>query len=194
MIPNLVDFFSGNIGSTKNDGVGNIEDVLYSSKAGKIVISPKNSPKASAIMISEDGVRITGGSTATGFSVKDGGVAAQGVLTITGSGENIHKSNYSENPKSNRIFTYQETIVLESIPKELSSKMSGYTTGSNISSGMDGVFPIVTDFEPGPLLHAHTISMKHVHRVDPSYLYRIPQAVSFIAGALKELKQFSKLA
>jgi len=192
MIQKLVDIFSGNIGSPENKGVDKVKASLYADRPGKIVISNRSNDKSSAIIVSDDSVKITDGGTTTGISVLKGGVVIQGSHTFTSSGVNIRKGEYSENPRSNRIFTYRETVLPESVPTELASEVAGYTDGANISSGMDGVFPIMTDFAPGPVPHFHTISMKHVHRVDPAYLYRIPPAVNFIAGAIKVLSQFSK--
>jgi hypothetical protein len=193
MIPKLVDSFSGDVGSSQNNGIGNIEDSLYADKAGKIVITNKNNERASAIIVSDDGIKITDSGTTTGISIKGTGVVIQGAHNNTSKAENIRKGEYSENPRSNRIFTYQETVLMESVPKQLASAVAGAVAGVNLSTGMDGMMPIITDISAGPLPHTHTISMKHTHRVEPAYLYRIPPAVAFIAGAMAALKNFSKL-
>jgi hypothetical protein len=177
-------------GSPMNPGVSRIEESLFSDRPGQVVFSNRQTDIASAVTVSDEKVAITDLGGTGGVIVKEGGVVIQGTATLTSSGVGVRKGPYSENPKSSRIFTYRETVLMESIPKQLMSTISGKTLGTNLDTGMDGVMPIITDISAGPLPHSHTISMKHVHRVDPAYLYRIPPAVAMIKGALSSLKQF----
>ena len=192
-MPSLVNMFSGDVGSQSNQGIEDIKKSLFSDKVGKVVITNKNSDRASAIIVSDDGVRITDPGTTGGVNINKDGIVIQGATTLTSKATNVRKGEYSENPKSNKIFTYQETILFESIPKEMLNNVVGATTGMNTGTGMDGMVPIFTDISAGPLPHFHTISMKHVHRIEPAYLYRVPPSVGFIKGALNSLQQFFKL-
>jgi len=178
-------------GSVNNKGINQIRDVLYRDKPGKLVISPNNADRAPSIIISDKGVTIVNSNAASGMTVDSQGTNLQGTVFLTSKAENLKKGEYSENPNSARIFTYQETVLLESIPKDVLSKATGQI-GINLSTGMDGIFPIMTDIAAGPLPHLHTVSMKHVHRIDPAYLYRIPSAVEMIKGAMQQLTQFFK--
>jgi hypothetical protein len=177
-------------GSSDNQGIKEIEKVLFRDGFGKIVISPFESDKVPGIIITENGAVITGSNLVGSLAVKDDAVNIQGTTMFTSKGENIKKGEYSENPKNTRKFTYKETVLLESIPQELASQAAGKM---GINMGMDGIMPIMTDISAGPLPHMHTISMKHVHRIEPPYLYRIPPSVNFIKGALNQLKQFFSL-
>jgi len=176
-------------GSSNNQGINNIESTLYKDKTGKVVISSLNAEAAPAVIVSNNQVVIASRDLSAGMSVKDGSVNIQGTAFLTSKAENVKKGEYSENTKSSKIFTYQETVLLESVPKSLMSEMSG-KMGINLSNGMDGNMPIMTDIASGPLPHFHNISMKHVHRIEPAYLYRVPAAVNIIKGALKQLQQF----
>lgn len=178
-------------GSVNNKGINQIKESLYKDRVGRLVISNRNTERSSSIIVSDDGVIITNANIISGLSVKNNGVNLQGTLFLTSKAENVKKGEYSENPNSARIFTYQETVLLESIPKDLLSDVTGQA-GINLSTGMDGAFSMVTDFAAGPLPHFHFISMKHVHRIDPAYLYRIPSAVSSIKGAITQLLSFFK--
>jgi hypothetical protein len=189
-MPGIVNMYSGEVGSKNNAGVNDMEDSLYSDRSGKVVLSHKHSSRAPAVIVTDNGVYITGPGNAGGIKVDQGGTTIQGVLTMSSSGVNIRKGSYSENPKSNRIFTYKETVLLESMPKDVASQVTGMSTGINTGAAMDGVVPIYTDISAGPLPHFHSISMKHVHRVDPAYLYRIPPIVQAIKEIIPNLTQF----
>lgn len=184
----LVSGIQENIGNPENKGVSKTEKILYGHRPGKVVISNRDTEKASAVIVSDDGVRIVDSSLASSISL-DGGVNVQGVMLNTSKGENLKKGEFSENPRSTKIFTYTETVQFESIPKELMSSVAG-KIGDNLGTGMDGMIPIMTDISAGPLPHFHTISMKHVHRLEPAYLYRVPSVVQFFKGSMSSLTQF----
>lgn len=181
----------GIFGSDNNNTVNLIDEYLFKHSPGKIAISNKNSDKASAVIITDDGVVITNSNTTGGLGVRNNSIDILGTLYITSKGENIKKGEYSENSKNSKIFTYTETVLMESIPKEVLSAATGATTGLNTSQfTMDGVVPIVTDISAGPTPHLHTITMKHVHRIEPPYLYRVPSSINIIKGALGQLQEF----
>jgi hypothetical protein len=185
----LVNLHTGDIGSTANKGVSDFDKAMYSSRPGKMVISTSNSDRASAIIMTDDDIKITDSSTSNGILVNRDGITIQGTVYLTSKGKNIKKGEFSENPKSNKVFTYQETILIESVPIELVNEVAG-RVGQNIS--LDGTAPIITDIAAGPLPHFHTISMKHVHRLEPGYLYRVPDAVGMVRGCMQSLIDFSK--
>jgi hypothetical protein len=165
-------------GSPNNATINFIEDLLYSHRPGKISISNRNAEESSSIVISDAGVVITNNIAVGGISINDRGTSIQGSIAYTSKGETI------------KIFTYQETLLLESVPKEVIAEVAGKTTGLNASVGMDGVIPLFTDVAPGPMPHFHLITAKHVHRVEPQYLYRIPSILNIISGAAKQLQGF----
>lgn len=186
-------------GNPDNAGIESMRNTLFSHEPGKIAISNRNSERASSIVITDDGVFISNLISSGGVTVSNDGFSTQGVVANTGKGENIIKGEYSENPKSAKIFTYQETTLIESIPKEVAAEIAGKKlgvqtsvsiAGTNQSVGMDGAFPIVTDIAPGPAPHVHTITMKHVHRIEPAYLYRVPSILSILTGTLDQLNSF----
>jgi hypothetical protein len=174
-----------NNASTMNPGVSRIYDSLFSSGPGKIAISNRSSDRASSVIVTDNGVKMTNSNATSGVWVGNDGVMIQGDVCFTASGESIRKGQYTENPRSNRLFSYTETVLYESIPKDILSSVV------NIGS-TDGVLPMVTDVAPGPTPHFHTISTKHVHRVDPAYLYRIPSIVGVISGSKNFLIDFFK--
>jgi len=192
-----------NITASEDNKTANFfEDALYRHKPGKISISNRNAEISSSVIISDHGVTITSNNATNGITVADQGVSIQGPLALTSKGENIKKGEYSENPRGSKMFTYQETTLIESIPTEIANQIAGQTlgtqttvsvAGTNQSVGLDGTYPIITDppvNAAGGPGHFHTISMKHVHRIEPAYLYRIPSIVNIIVGATGPLKAF----
>lgn len=177
-------------GSPQNQGVSDIRDTVFKYGDGKIVISPSNASRSSSVILDDGGVRIVNSNATSGVMVANDGITLQGVTYFSGKGTTIQKGEFSENPNSQKIFTYKETVIMESIPKEIASQYTAKTTGLNASATMDGITPIITDISAGPAPHFHTISMNHVHRLEPSYLYRVPPTVQFISGAMTSLKAF----
>lgn len=177
-------------GSTLNKGIEETKDAIFSYGDGRIVISPSNSIRSFSVVIDDDSVKMVNSNASSGVMVGKDGVTLQGVTYFSGKGTSIQKGEFSENPNSHKIFTYKETVLIESIPKEVASQYTAKITGLNASSAMDGLMPMVTDISAGPTPHFHTISMNHVHRLEPSYLYRVPPTVQFITGAITSLKGF----
>jgi len=182
-------------GSSDNAGVENIRYEIFAHEPGKVSISNRSSEKASSIVITDEGVFISNRASSGGIKISNDGVSTQGVFKSTSKGENIIKGEYSENSKSTKIFTYQETILPESVPAELASAVAG-KAGVNLLAGndfgMNGVVPIFTDLAPGPIPHFHSISMKHVHRIEPQYLYRVPPIISSLSAVKDNIIAFFK--
>jgi hypothetical protein len=176
-------------GSINNEGVNNLEYILFSAKEGTVFISPNNASRASAIVIDNGGTTITNDTSTGGINVGDS-TSVTGTINMSSKGTNLKKGEYSENNRATKIYTYQETVLVESIPKEVLAEVAG-KLGQNIGGGMDGGMPITTDISAGPLPHSHTIAMfKHVHRIEPTYLYRLPEPLAMVLGAMKQLKEF----
>lgn len=185
-------------GDNKNKTTKDLKAKLYGHGEGKIVISPKNSELKTSVIVSDKDVTITNHDGTVGLLCEDGSVTIQGVTYFSGKGKNIRKGEYSENDRTKKIFTFQETVLLESIPKELAVQAAGQLginisepmPGTNTSVGMDGMMNIMTDIAAGPIPHIHSISMKHVHRLEPGHLYRLPSSIGFIKSCLPQLTRF----
>jgi len=190
-----IDIFGGDIA---NAAISNLKKSLFSHGDGKIVISNRNREIKSAVIITDDGVNITNGNSTGGVFISNGCVTSQGTSYATAKGTSVRKGEFSENNNTTKIFTYYETVLMESIPKEVASQVAGQAgvnismsvPGTNTSIGMDGIMNIVTDLASGPLPHVHSISMKHVHRIEPPTLYRIPSAIGFVKSCLTQLTSF----
>ena len=191
----FTDIFGGN---GLNKGISALKKSLFKHRSGKIVLSNRNSEVKSAVTITDDGVNISNKSATGGIVSSNEAVTIQGVTYLSTKDKNIRKGEYSENDKTVKIFTYKETVLFESIPKEVAAQAAGQVginisqgiSGTNTSFGMDGMMPIMTDISAGPLPHIHTISMKHVHRIEPGYLYRLPSVVGFVKSCLSQLTSF----
>lgn len=168
-----------------------LEDKMYREKEGMTVISNRDSEESTSIIISDDGITLASHNISSGISVSNVGVLLQGDILFTGKGTSIKKNNYSENPNSAKMFTYPETLYFESAAKEVIYKSTGESIGANLSnSDVDGFMPIITDPSTGGTGHAHTITMKHVHRVEPTYLYRVPAAFKVFTGSINSISDF----
>jgi hypothetical protein len=171
-----------------------LDYLFFKTKEGDTVISPSNAGQfASTLRVSSDYININSPDMVNGISVNKNGILFQGNMYCSSSGKNIIKSNYTENPKSAKMYTYTETVYFEAAAKEETYKTLAQTTGANLSQLDTGLTPIITDVAPGPLPHVHTISMKHVHRVEPAYLYRIPGYIRMMNGFFDKFKEFLSL-
>lgn len=159
---------------------------------GSMTLALSTEKNAPGITITDDGVSITSYQRGAGIFVGNSSCLIQGMTVISASGKNVVKGNYTENPNSKSIFTHQETVLRGTIPEGVASAMVGVyglndeTSLDDMASlGIDGIVPITTD-PPldgvGGPRHVHTITTKHVHRLEPAYLYRMP-------GILKSLKE-----
>lgn len=185
-------------GSPLNNGMNEVGGTLFNAREGKFIISPCNIPKSPAVIIDESAVSITNSTASAGVTV-DSGLSFTGTVLFTGRGPNIKKGEYSENSRSAKLFTYKETILEESIPKDVAAQVAGKSglnlsvgvPGTTTSVGMDGMTPLITDFGIGDIEpHVHTVVTQHVHRIEPAYLYRVPDIISVFTGALGQLKDF----
>lgn len=172
------------------NSLSTLENKMFEIGDGKIAISPDNMEKSASIIISNDEIIINSSNISSGIAIDDKGVLIQGDIVFTGYGASIKKGEYSENPNSSKVFTYPETLHFESLARETAYMAVGKTAGLNLSKyGGDGLAPLFTDVAtpitggPG---HIHTISFKHVHRMEPTYLYRIPTYIrifkNFMSG------------
>lgn len=185
-------------GNNQNESIKGLKDSLFGHREGKVVVSPKNSEVKTAVIVTEKDVTITNKDGTVGLFCEDGSVTLQGVNYLSSKSKNVRKGEYAENDRTRKIFTFQETVLLESIPKEVAAEAAGLIgvniaggiAGTDTSIGMDGMMPLLTDISAGPKPHIHTISMKHVHRLEPGYVYRIPSYIGFIKSAVEQLKGF----
>lgn len=186
-------------GSDNNKTLSDIDKKTKRHHSGKVVISNSNADLKNAIVITDDGVKIVSSNTGSGgVSCSNNGVDLQGAVQMTSKHGNVRKGEFSENSRTKKIFTYRETTLLESLPAEAAAMAAGQA-GVNLSMpvpvtdssiGMDGIMNLVTDVAAGPKPHVHTISMKHVHRIEPGYLYRIPGSIGFIKSTISALTSF----
>ena len=79
---------------------------------GTIALSIDSTSRSPSIVIRNTGVTIMSNNPSFGISVDDGGVSIQGQVAFSASGKNITKGIYSENDKSAKPFTYEETLSM----------------------------------------------------------------------------------
>ena len=170
------------------------EDMFKVNSPGKICITNSDASKTSGAIIDGSTVKLFSGDTFSGITIGNDGIAIQGDLQISGYGKTIKKNIYSENPNGAKPYTYTETVYFESAAKEalyttLGRTVGGEEIGETLETG--GVTPIITDIGGGGgIPHVHTISMKHVHAVEPQYLYRPPAIVEQFAGFMSSFTGF----
>jgi len=161
--------------------------------AGTMVLSIDSSKRSPSVILKNSGVTVVSNNPAIGVNVDDSGVSIQGNIVFSSSGKNIVKGVYSENPKSAKPYTYTETINIEASAKE-----AAYTAlaqqGIDTSLVMEsGIFPLMTNVSFGPAPHVHTMMFKHVHKVEPSYLYRMPSILTAFKETSKSFQKFLAL-
>ena len=159
---------------------------------GSMAISIDSTKRSPSVVIRNNGVTIMSNNPSFGISVDDGGVSIQGQLAFSSSGKTITKGMYSENDKSAKPFTYQETLLVPAIALEAAYTQLAKQIGSDMASAMlkTGVGMLYTDIAAGPLPHMHTISAKHVHAIEPAYLYRMSPMLSGLKDTIKNFKTF----
>lgn len=161
------------------EALKSVQEKMFQYKEGKVIVSSRNYEYSAAVIVGEDSIFMVNSGANNGISITKNGIAIQGSVTMSASGKSITKGHYSENPASYKLFTYPETVYIESLARELAYNSLGKSSGADTSSVIgNGKMPIITDISAGPLPHTHTISMKHVHRLEPAYLYRIPAMVN----------------
>ena len=177
------------------DNITTLENNMFLEKEGTIVLSSRDSENGTSIIVSDEHITLTNNGMYGGISVSDQGIVIQGDVFFTAEGTSIKKGNYSENPNSAKIFTYTETIELEANAKEklveVASKL-GINTGELTKGGIMQLMTNVGGSAGIAVPHVHTMMFKHVHRVEPAYLYRIPNAIKIFTGAFEPIYDFFK--
>ncbi len=170
-----------------------LEDNMYREKEGTTVISNRDSEESTSITISDDGITLASHNISSGISMSNTGILLQGDILFTGKGTSIKKSNYSENPNSAKIFTYTETIELESNAKEKLAEAAGQLGINTDDLTKSGIVPLMTNIGGSTGIavpHVHTMMFKHVHRTEPAYLYRVPAVLKSFSGAMGSIFDF----
>jgi hypothetical protein len=176
--------------STKK--VNALDHFFRKQREGTVILSNRDSTRSSSVIVNDSGVAVVSSNTINGVVVSNDGVTLQGSIFFSGQGTTIKKANYTENPDSEKVFTYPETLYFESAAKEAAYIATGESIGANVSDyGGDGFMPIITDIGGGGgIPHVHTITMKHVHRLEPAYLYRLPGFVRLLTGFMGGFTDF----
>jgi hypothetical protein len=163
---------------------------------GTIVIAPDTALRSSSIIINNEGISLSSSNPAIGIHIDSGGVTIQGQNALTSYGTRITKGPYSENDKSAKPYTYIETVQVEGAALEQAYTRLG-EQGMSIPAlnqlSNEGRMPIVTDVGPGMAPHVHTITMfKHIHKIEPTYLYRIPSVLTTLKQTIQDFTNFLK--
>jgi hypothetical protein len=159
--------------------------------AGSIFISVDSSKRSSALILKESGTTLIGNNPSSGASVDESGVTFQGKIAFTSVGSNITRGQYSENNNSAKPYTYTETVSFEGISAEAAYTAAGLSATEIKSISNSGKIPITTDTASGPLPHVHTINnFKHIHKIEPAYLYRSSPLFSSLGSFVKSFKSF----
>ena len=159
---------------------------------GTIALSIDSTSRSPSVVVSNTGVTICSNNPSFGINVDDGGVSIQGAVAFSSSGKSITKGNYSENSRSAKPYTYTETLQVASVALETAYTQLAKQVGSDIAFKMLKVGPgmLYTDVSYGPLPHIHTISAKHVHAIEPAYMYRMSPLLSGLKETIKQFKVF----
>lgn len=165
------------------------DDRLFGVRSGNVVFSNKNAEKANAVIISDNGIVITNSIALGGIQVSDSKNSIQGVVSFSSKGTRIRKGEFTENDKASREYTYRETVMSDTVPDVLRSTFDSLNV---IGFELDGIAPIITDpsVEGGPG-HFHTISMKHTHRIEPAYLYKVPAQIGILRNCIGRIVDFA---
>jgi hypothetical protein len=161
----------------------NLKKDVFKVSEGDVVISNRDSSKSSSIVINDNGINVHSSNALTGMNINNDGIHIQGDINFTGKGKSIKKGDYSENPKGAKIYTHTETVYFESAAKEEMYKSLGESAGINAADNDVSGMTMMTDMGGYPT-HNHTISIKHIHRVEPQYIYKVPWYINM-------LKEFS---
>lgn len=149
-----------------------------------------DSPDTSSIAIRKGRIGLHVKKGTVGIVASDtGSVSIQGKTVLKASGQNIVKGDFTENPQSAKLYTYTETIQLEA--EATSAVIEGAAQlGVDLSDmAGDGKFPLMTNIGGYPP-HNHTMMFKHVHAVEPAYLWRMPAVdmMNDVKGLLEKFK------
>ena len=177
------------------NNITTLENNMFREKEGMIVLSNRDSENGTSLRISDEHIILTNNGMYGGISVCDQGIVIQGDVFFTAEGTTIKKGNYSENPNSAKIFTYTETIELEANAKEKLAEAAGklgINTGELTKGGIMQLMTSVGGSAGIAVPHVHTMMFKHVHRVEPAYLYRIPNVIKVFTSACGSIYDFFK--
>jgi len=161
---------------------------------GTIVLSVDSTTRSPCIVLKSDSASIRSSNPGIGVTVDGSGISLQGKVSFLSSGTSVTKGNYSENPNSSKPFTYTETIQISAVAQEALYKQlasQGIDTSAFSKSGVTP--PLITDIASGPGPHVHTISMKHVHAIEPAYLYKMSPLLTGMQPMLSGLQSFLSL-
>lgn len=161
---------------------------------GTIAISVDTKKRSPAVVLTQESVTITPSNVGVGIKVDDSGVTVQGSVRFTTSGRNITKGIYTENPHSYKPFTYGPIFSDIGDKIEKAYNAAGIS-GTNLKVvtqylGKFGRYPLVTDVGGEIEQHFHTISVPHVHALEPAYLYKIPAIVGGFKDAMSSFESF----
>jgi len=169
------------------------KDALEEVGVGTMVISVDPTKRSPSVILKENGVTIVSTDPAIGIHVDDTGVTLQGNIMFSSSGKNISKGIYTENDNSAKPYTYTETVEMEATAKEQIYTQMGK---QGIDIGMltqQGMTPLMTNIAAGPLPHLHTMMFKHVHKVEPAYLYKLSPLLTGLKGTVNSFQSFISL-
>jgi hypothetical protein len=148
---------------------------------------------ATAVTVREDSIGAHTAEGKVGINIKsNGNILVQGQPVFKASGKEIIKGDFTENPQSSKLFTYTETIEFEAAAKGAIADAIGQIGGGDVSDYVQsGVTPLMTNVGGYPP-HVHTMMFKHVHAVEPTYLWRMP-AVGMMNKMMEMLDKFKEL-
>ena len=159
---------------------------------GTIVLSVDSTTRSPCLILKGTSASLHSTNPGIGITVDDSGVSIQGKVNFLSSGTGLTKGNYSENPNSSAPYTATETVQAQAaIQGALYTQLAAQ--GVDTSTFVGGAVPLVTDIASGPGPHVHTISLKHVHAVQPAYLYKMSPLLTGMQGAVSTFQSFLSL-
>ena len=177
------------------NNMSGLESSMFQEKEGTIAITNRDSEKASSFILTDEGIVLTSSNISNCISISNDGIVLQVDILFIGKGTSIKKSNYSENPNSAKLFTYTETVSTEADVKEKITEAAGKLGINTGDLTKNGIVPLMTNIGGSAGIavpHVHTMMFKHVHRVEPSYLYRIPNTFKVFTKSMESLGDFFK--
>ena len=161
---------------------------------GTMVVSVDSTTRSPCIVFKGTGVSIHSNNPGIGIYVDDSGISFQGKISYLSSGTSVAKGNYTENNNSYKPYTYTETIQAQaSIQQALYTQLAAQGVDTSTFNKTGVGIPLITDIAAGPLPHVHTISLKHVHAIEPAYLYKMSPLLTSMKGALSGFQSFLAL-
>ena len=160
----------------------------YAQRDNETFLKYNEEMDSNAIAVRKNEVAIQAGKGNVGILVRSNGdVRIQSKVVLTASGKNIIKGDYTENPQSSKLFTSTENLEFIGTIKEAAYEAAG-KLGIDLNDQLgSGTGTLMTDFSGYPP-HNHNMLFKHVHAVEPAYLFRMP-AVSMLDGVMNLFKK-----